>query len=174
MLCLLVFLGVPATASCQTLLLQGEMTQGYHVNVVASGPPGCPEWCLSLTVTNVSNGATRIDEIRVGWAAFQKKGMQTVTTRQAKAEMPYWLLAPGTAETFDFRTNGYTYDIILNADGEQIYVYIEIYNAGVLTDGTYMAIVPDLDQLPSYGAVVMGSREGKDIHGRPITFYLVP
>jgi hypothetical protein len=126
------------------IAVEGKANQGTYFTPIGIVPIQS-EYCVYTVIKNTSNSPIKIDTVEAIFDAGGKGLRQTVLN----LENPGWTLAPNKAKTFEFCTDGWTYDILMAAREKNIsniLFHLIIYTGGNQIE--YIAPVPSLENLP--------------------------
>jgi hypothetical protein len=138
--------------------LRGEVSRDLHVG--AMWPSDA--YHVDITVRNVSKQPLAFDYLQVIFASSPEgRGLQTTVAKRGGS-----LLLPNSEESFAVDTNGYTRDLLLDAQGKPLKVIIVLVRREEMVGRPSWAELPPLKELPDYYAV----RTGKTT-GVPLLFY---
>ena len=125
--------------------VEGKANKGTYFTLMGMAPIQS-EYCVYVVIKNTGSSPMRIDLIE---AIFDAGGEGLKLTSMKVDEPGYWRLAPNETESFEFCTDGYTYDILLNVwkkNIDNILFHLIVYIDGGQIE--YVAPVPPLENLP--------------------------
>lgn len=159
---------VPAMPTKSNFLVTAIACQDIDIGMGGVGGMGSsPEFKVVTNIANNSGRPQTVTGIKAVFMSTKTSGLTLNTTIHEGKGAP---IAADGAIPLDLNTDGYTYQLLSEADGKALSLLIEVsYIDGTATktDGVFMAILPDLKDLPMFDYT-------KNPKGTALTFAYIP
>lgn len=127
-----------------SLTITTHAFRGFHTTSFSGGSQ--PEYVVAVTILNTSDRPLACDTIEGSFFSKYGPALQQPTTN---AQEDIFTIDPGKPESFDFRTNGYTTDLVLQAKGGPLFFSITIKKDDRNIAGPFSARLPPVSDLPT-------------------------
>lgn len=157
-----------------SLAVTGEVTQEIHMSFGDNPDVSPVAYHVAVTVQNVGKTPLVFDTVEGAFLPKNGRPLRNVTHNvdkdkgdspeaSAKGDIPTDELAPGAARTLEFTTDGYTFKLLRDAGDAPLRFGLTFgRNRAAVTD-SFVAILPDLKELPSYEKSMVENTKGKTL-----------
>lgn len=125
--------------------ISGEIGQEPY----SSSMPGVSDIAYhgDLTIKNIGEETLVFDIVEITVSSPEGESLKISTSPPEGKE---FRIPPGDTDTFDFTTDGYTFSLLADAEGSPLKLTVILKLNGQTIAGPFMAILPELWDLPNY------------------------
>lgn len=131
------------------IAISGEAKKETYLNFVTGGSQSAYQ--ITITIENISSNPLSFSEARFRFNAGNSGKGLSVTVKKGSGEIGIMeTIAPGEKKEYNLTTDGYTRDLLADAEGKPISLSLIFYKNGQPNSGKYVAVLPELGKLPVY------------------------
>lgn len=128
------------TSSGSQIQLTGTVEYGFSYSPVALSS-GYPEYNVELLIKNTSDANIIFDLAEGAFLTAEGRGLRSKTTNIEKGVFE---IEAGGEKAFEFRTDGYTPQLLEDAKGGGLFFQITLFENEKVVFGPRLAVLPDL------------------------------
>ncbi len=175
---LAVFASLLIVIACKTgagsaVSVEAEASRAFYNTMGLGGGTTAPvEYKVKVTIRNTGTSALTWDQLQAEFYPEhgrhltipmfpydpEKGGDERAYQQGGKKSLK---LAPGASQDFEFGTDGYTFDLLGEADRKPLRFSVAVLFDGTAIAGPYVALLPPLNDLPSYERALVAGGNGQ-------------